>query len=229
MWRVNPSLGVSYFNIIKEPIDWQNPTKSIQGLQMKKELFIASLLLVLLSSFSIRANANCAYFAQKCAQYQGHWCANTCDIEEVVVIGQKTNVSPIDPSTYLVIPKNESILGGGEVYRGPGLPPELQKMCSEMDIDYSACKVNAQNNYTQEISGCKSHVIFGSTTGVVGVSAATLLSGGWALVALGVGGAGAGSAGYGASACYNDKAAVRDTNLAICDSNLSKTKKTCAQ
>lgn len=118
---------------------------------------------------------------------------------------------------------------GGQVYRGPGVPPELQKMCANMQIEYSACKLDAQNRYAQQISGCKNHIIFGSAGGTAGLGAAAVGSGGWALVALGVGAIGASSAGYGASACYNDKAAARDTRLAWCDKNLAKMQKACAQ
>ncbi len=145
-------------------------------------------------------------------------------VQEVVVTGVRPYTPPSAGPGYLVSPNT------GPVYRGPANGnAALQQICSNIEVTFSSCNLNAQNMYTQNTSNCRYGVVGGAIVGGIGITGATMMTGGWALLPLGIGGIGAGTTAWGASSCYNDQVSIRDSNYAICTSNLAKDKRMCGQ
>ena len=99
---------------------------------------------------------------------------------------------------------------------------------SHDETSNAACKSASQDIYISSTSECKAWAFGGAAVGAGGVGGAAWLSAGpWGLGVLAVGAIGAGAGSYGASSCYNDAAALKDRNYAICDMYSARRKELC--
>ncbi|HWV15419.1 MAG TPA: hypothetical protein VN030_08290 [Cellvibrio sp.] len=113
----------------------------------------------------------------------------------------------------------------------PGVPLETPQECQTIESDFAQCDRDAQGIYAEAVRTCERYVLGGSTIGAGGLAggaAALALTSnpyGWALLAVGAVGSGAGA--WGASSCYSQPSAIRDVNLSICQNNKVKMKNIC--
>lgn len=98
-------------------------------------------------------------------------------------------------------------------------------------VFYAAtCKSIVQDIYVADTSSCGYYIGGGTAAGAGGLGGAALLgTNPYGLVVLAIGAIGTGVGAWGASACYNDSAAVKDKNLATCDVLSAKLAKTCEE